>query len=157
MAEGSTRRGPVAKHGARGKVNLRERDRLGGGMKRERSGSWGEGERGGTWRERYCMGRGILHGERGERGERSGAWEERAGEMWEGALTSFRASFFRCEAIARISLEGEREWTNGSRNTLKNTLHDNILLSESLGTSFSPLPPPLPLSRSFSPVYEVPC
>ena len=27
MAEGSTRSGPVAKHGARGKVNLRERER----------------------------------------------------------------------------------------------------------------------------------
>ena len=67
-----------------------------------------------------------MHGERGERGERSGAWEERAGEMWEGALTSFRASFFRCEAIARISLEGEREWTNGSRNTLKNTISSSL-------------------------------
>lgn len=71
MAEGSTRRGPVAKHGARGKVNLRERDRLGGGMKRERSGSWGEGERGGTWRE-------VLHGERdiarGEGGEGGEEW-----------------------------------------------------------------------------------
>ena len=58
MAEGSTRRGPVAKHGARGKVNLRERDRLGGGMKRERSGSWGKGG------EEWCMGREVLHGEK---------------------------------------------------------------------------------------------
>ena len=48
------------------------------------------------------------------------------GEMWGGALTSFRASFFRCEAIARISLKGEREWTNGSRNTLKNTISSSL-------------------------------
>ena len=33
MAEGGTRCGPVAKHGARGKVDLRKRDRYGGGMK----------------------------------------------------------------------------------------------------------------------------
>ena len=58
MAEGSTRRGPVAKHGARGKVNLREREREGGGM-------WGE--------------RG------GEMWEGSEMWGERGGEMWEGS------------------------------------------------------------------------
>ena len=28
MAEGGTRRGPVSKHGAKGKVDLRERDRV---------------------------------------------------------------------------------------------------------------------------------
>ena len=69
MAEGGTRCGPVAKHGARGKVDLRKRDRYGGGMK----------------------GSGMV---------------KLGGQVWGEGLTSFRASFFRCEAIARISLEG---------------------------------------------------